>query len=150
MTRLQDDILEIYNVLQEFSKETLEGPVKFPIKVNYEKDHNSLVFEQKGRKSYVPILNYYCGHLKEIKNTWLLPEDYNRLMNNLQTVIASGVLIHDRVLVSPEYYGFDIYETIITTKTVSDGPQVMGTARFVSGTSWIFKAITKFKYRSVL
>lgn len=146
MTRLQDDILEFYNTLQEFSKETLEGPIKTPIKVTFEKEHNSISFEQKGRKIFLPTLNYYCGSLKKIKNSWLLPDDYDQLMGNLQKVIGSGVLIQDRVCVSPEIYGFDIYKTEVSTKTFGEGPQLLESFRFVSGTSWIFKLIAKLKY----
>lgn len=147
MIRLQDDILEVYNMLTDFSSSTLSG---LPIKVEYSESLNALCFEQKGLRVAISVLNYYCENLKHLKETYLLPEDYDILMSSLSGVIESGVLIHDRVCVAPVKYGFMIYETPGQTISLKDGPQLLGDLRFVSGNSWLFKKIIKFKYKKLL
>ena len=42
MTKLQEDMLEIYNSFVIFSNATLECPVSIPIKVTYDKEYKSL------------------------------------------------------------------------------------------------------------
>lgn len=150
MGRIQDDILEIYNTLQEFSKETLEGTVKKPIEVDFADDSGCLVFRQSGKIAYLPLLNYYCGNLRNIRKTYLLPEDYDILMRSMQVLISNNILVEDRLCVSPEIYGIDFYKTTVTTASFREGPQLVGSLRFVSGNSWIFRMITKYKYRSIL
>ena len=49
MTQLQDDLLEIYNSLVDFSDNTVKTNLPLPIKVWYESDGRLLVFEQKGK-----------------------------------------------------------------------------------------------------
>ena len=147
MIRLQDDILEVYNMLTDFSSNTLSG---LPIKVEYSESLNALCFEQKGLRVAISVLNYYCESLKYLKETYLLPEDYDILMSSLSRVIESGVLIHDRVCVAPVKYGFRIYETPGQTISLKDGPQLLVDLRFVSGNSWLFKKIIKFKYKKLL
>lgn len=147
MIRLQDDILEIYNLLTDFSSNTLSG---LPIKVEYSDSLNSICFEQKGLKVAISVLNYYCESLKNLKKTYLLPEDYDILMSSLSRLIESGVLLHDRVCLAPRKFGFRIYETPNQTKTLKDGPQLLSDFRFVSGNSWLFKKVIKFKYRKLL
>ena len=147
MIRLQDDILEVYNMLTDFSSNTLSG---LPIKVEYSESLNALCLEQKGLRVAISVLNYYCESLKHLKETYLLPVDYDILMSSLSRVIESGVLIHDRVCVAPVKYGFRIYETPSQTISLKDGPQLLGNLRFVSGNSWLFKKIIKFKYKKLL
>ena len=147
MIRLQDDLLEVYNMLTDFSSNTLSG---LPIKVEYSESLNALCFEQKGLRVAISLLNYYCESLKHLKETYLLPEDYDILMASLSRVIESGVLIHDRGCKSPVKYGFRIYETPGQTISLKDGPQLLGDLRFVSGNSWLFKKIIKFKYKKLL
>lgn len=150
MNKLQDDFIYIYNSLQSFSKETLEGLTQNPIRVDFDNSFNSICFEQKGNKVYLPTLNYYAGHLKDIHNSWLLPNDYDYLMKTMSSLIKvdNGPLINEHILVSPEYYGCDIYLTKVTTATFKNGPELIGQLRFVSGNSWLFKKITNFKYGS--
>lgn len=50
MTTLQNDILEIYNSLVEFSDNTVKTNFPIPIKVRYEKETRLLIFEQKGKR----------------------------------------------------------------------------------------------------
>ena len=66
MTKLQEDMLEIYNSFVIFSKETLEGPVPIPIKVTYDKEYKSLVYTQRGKTLYLQIPNYYSIDLLDI------------------------------------------------------------------------------------
>lgn len=146
MTTLQDDLLEIYNSLVGFSKKTLEGPFPLPIKVSYEGQSHILAFEQMGTSSFLITPTYYCLGLEELKKpTYLLPHDYDYLMSTLQFLIGSGELIKPRTILSPENYGFDIYAT--DPKILSKGPSVLGQIRFVSGTSWLFRYLTKRKYK---
>jgi hypothetical protein len=114
--------------------------------VKYEPDSRLLTFEYKGVSARLWNPVYYCLGLTELtKETYLLPEDYDSLMYNLQQLINSGELIKDRVILSPENYGFDVYAT--NPKEIWKGPDIVGSVRFVSGNSWLFKLLTKFKYR---
>ena len=146
MTTLQNDILEIYNSLVIFNKETVESKFPIPIRVYFDEKLNSLVFEQKGISTRLSLPLYYSLALDELKKpTYLLPKDYDYLMSTLQGLLGSGVLIRDRVCVSPENYGFDIY--CIDLKEFKKGPDLLGQVRFISGNSWIFKFLTKRKYK---
>lgn len=139
-------MLEIYNSLVVFSDETVKSKFPTPIKVWYEKESRLLVFEQKGKsvRLWTPV--YYCLGLEDLyKPTYLLPEDYDYLMYNLQSVINSGELIKDRTTLSPENYGWDFYSCNI--RELWKGPELKGKIRFISGLSWIFKWKTKLKYK---
>lgn len=147
MTQLQDDLLEIYNSLVDFSDNTVKTNLPLPIKVWYESEGRLLVFEQKGKSVRISLPIYYCLGLDSLINnpTYLLPEDYDYLMSTLQGLIGSGELIKPRICVSPENYGFDIYG--VNIKELWKGPDILGQVRFVSGTSWFFKFKTKRKYK---
>lgn len=149
MTRIQEDILLIYNSLTDFSKNTLLAPTKLPIKVGYSESLNSLTFEQQGLKVSIPVLNYYCKDLRFLYDTFLIPEDYDYLMDSLTRVIESGVLLHDRVCLSPKKYGFEIYDSNSHTQYIKEGPQLIGRMEFVSGNSWLFRKLTKLKYERI-
>ncbi len=150
MTKLQDDLLQIYNALVVFSKSTLSDVVPMPIVVKYHQEYNSIVFEQKGKSVMLQVLNHYCGFLRNIKKTYLLPKDYDFLMGSLSSIIGSGKLLEERVLVSPELYGFDIYKTDTRTSEIKNGPILLCSCRFVSQNSWLFRMITKIRYKSYL
>lgn len=149
MTRLQDDIIYIYNTLTDFSRNTLLRPRQLPIRVSFSESLNSLCFEQRGLKVSLPVLNYYCLSLKFLKNTYLLPSDYDKMMDSFSQVISSGSLLHDRVCLAPEEYGFSIYDTPNRTVTLKEGPQLLCRIRLVSGNSWLFKKITTLKYERI-
>lgn len=146
MTRLQDDLLLVYNSLTDFSRTTLLAPTQLPIKVEYSDSLNSLTFEQQGLKVSLPTLNYYCKNLRTLEDTYLTPADYDLLMDSLSRIIESGVLLHDRVCLSPVRYGFEVYDTNSHTQYLKEGPQLIGKVRFVSGTSWLFKKLIRLKY----
>lgn len=150
MIRLQDDILNIYNSLTDFSANTLLSPVKLPIRVTYSESLNALCFEQKGLKIAISILNYYCRELNNLRNTYLYPEDYDRLMSSLSGLISSGVLLHDRICLSPDKYGFSLYDTEQKITLLKKGPQLLTSIKFVSGNSWFFKKVTQFRYKNLL
>ncbi len=144
---LQSDFMEIYNSLVMFSDDTVKSNLPVPIKVHYEKDTRLLVFEQKGKSArlYLPI--YYCLDLDSIqKPTYLLPEDYDYLMSTLLDLINSGILLRERTLCSPENCGMDIYSTRL--ENLSEGLDLIGVIRFISGNSWFFKWRVKRKYRN--
>lgn len=146
MTTLQNDILEIYNTLVTFSKGTVDSKFPLPITVRFDENTNAVVFEQKGISVRMILPMYYSLALVDLKKpTYLLPEDYDYLMSTLQGLIGSGVLIRDRVCISPENYGFDIY--CLDPKEFSKGPDLLGQIRFISGNSWFFKFKTKRKYK---
>lgn len=146
MTRLQDDLLGLYNDLVNLSKATLENKIQQPIKVTFEENMNSLSFEQAGKKIYSQVPLYYGGKIKEIKDTWLLPKDYDYLMGTLSQLLQDGILIKDRVCISPEVYGFDVYLTDQNTLKFKNGPVLLGQVRFCSGNSWLFKKLIHYKY----
>lgn len=150
MTTLQNDLLDIYNQLTVFSKETLEDPKrKKPIVVQYDEDNYQIVFSQGGISVRINHLLYYVLGLEDLKKpTYLLPNDYDYLMATLLTLTNSGELIKDRTCLSPENYGFDIYA--INLKSYGKGPNIIGQVRIVSGVSWFFKLRTKLKYKNVL
>lgn len=146
MTKLQDDLIEIYNNLVMFNKETLLSDNPTPITVKFDKDSNSIEFSQKGQTVRMGLPIYYSLGLSDIKTpTYLLPDDYDYLMESLGSLIASGKLLEDRVSLSPENYGFDVYA--INMREFWKGPEIIGSVRFISGNSWIFRLITKLKYK---
>lgn len=144
MTTIQNDLLDIYNNLVIFSKATLQEEIQRPIVVKFDKEFNSVVFEQQGNSVRLSLPIYYSLGLDSIKETYLLPKDYDSLMSNLSRLVASGKLLEDRVCLSPENYGFDIY--YVDMKQFWKGPEIIGRIRFISGNSWLFKFITKIKY----
>lgn len=146
MTTLQNDLLEIYNSLVMFSDSTVKSANPIPIKVWYEKDSRLLVFEQQGKSVRIYQPTYYSLDLLKIqKPTYLLPEGYDYLMFNLQTLINSGELIKDRTCLVPIPYGFDIFAT--NPKELWKGPEFKGRVRFISGNGWMFKLRVKQKYK---
>ena len=148
MVTLQIDLLEIYNNLVEFSKTTVLTDRPIPITVKYEKDGvgSPLLLEQKGISVRLRLPIYYCLGLDSIKKpTYLLPDDYNYLMNTLQSMIADDRILDERTCLSPENYGFDIYA--VDLREFSKGPDRIGSVRFVSGNSWLFRLFTKWKYK---
>jgi len=146
MVTLQDDILELYNSLVMFSDNTVKTNFPKPIEVFYEKESKLLVLSQSGKSVRLSLPNYYCFALTELtKHTYLLPEDYDYLMSGLQQAINSGDLLKDRVCLSPENYGFDIFR--VKLNEFDKGPDILCSVRFVSGTSWLFKLLTKRKYK---
>ena len=143
---IQDDLIEIYNSLLAFNKNTIVTDNPTPIKVSFNKDSNSLVFEQKGVSVRTALPIYYSLGFSDIKKpTYLLPRDYDYLMQSLSGVIGSGKLLEEKVCISPENYGFDIY--LVDLREFWKGPDKIGTIRFVSGNSWIFRQIVKFKFK---
>ena len=151
MVTLQNDLLEIYNNLVEFSKTTVLTDRPIPITVKYEKDGvgSPLLLEQKGISVRLRLPIYYCLGLDSIKKpTYLLPDDYNYLMNTLQSMIADDRILDERTCLSPENYGFDIYA--VDLREFSKGPDRIGSVRFVSGNSWLFRLFTKWKYKLCL
>lgn len=144
----QDDILEIYNNLTIFSKTTVQTDDPSPIVVRFDEEGigSPLVFEQKGTTVRLRPPIYYCLGLETIKKpTYLLPEDYDYLMSQLQKIIYDDRILDDKTSLSPENYGFDIYA--VNIKEFKKGPEVVGNIRFISGNSWLFKLKTKWKYK---
>lgn len=145
MTKLQDDIVGLYNSLTEFSDSTLSNG--YPIKVYYEEGLNAVCFEQKGRKIVIQSLNYYCENLKFL-NTYLLPGHYDLLMRSLTEIIGSGMMIRDRIMVSPTKYGFELYETPLNN--IKEGPQKLAKVELVFWNSWVFRKYVELIYKKRL
>lgn len=146
MTTLQNDLLELYNSLVIFSTDIISSKFPQPIKVWFEKDSRLLVMEIKGKSVRLWIPVYYSLDLESIQEpTYLLPKDYDYLMSTLQDLINSGELIKDRTCLSPENYGFDIYCTNL--KELWKGPDRIGSVRFISGNSKLFKWLVKRKFK---
>lgn len=143
---IQDDLIELYNSLLVFNKNTITADNPIPIKVSFDKSSNSLVFDQKGFTVRTALPIYYSLGLNDIKKpTYLLPRDYDYLMQSLSGIVSSGKLLEDKLCISPENYGFDLY--LIDLREFWKGPDKIGTIRFISGNSWIFRQIVKFKYK---
>ena len=145
MTRLQDDVIGVYNSLVEFSEQTLNNGL--PIKVKYEESFNALSFEQRGKKVIVQSLNYYCENLKFL-NTYILPAEYDNLMSSLSGLIGSGIMIRERLMVAPKKYGFDLYET--DGMNLREGPQKVGSVDLVYWNSWFFRKYVELIYKKKL
>jgi hypothetical protein len=148
MVTLQEDLLEIYNNLVIFSNNTVLAENPLPIRVRFDRQGvgSPLVFEQKGNTVRLRLPIYYCLGLDSLKSeTYLLPKDYDYLMSTLQNLIADSRIIEDRTCLSPENYGFDIYA--IDNKEFSKGPNILGSVRFISGNSWLFKLLVKWKFK---
>lgn len=146
MNNLQDDILEIYNSLVIFSNTTITAQFPKPIEVWYDRESRHLVLEQSGIVVRLIQPIYYCLDLTGIeKRTYLLPKDYDYLMSTLKSLINSGVLRKDRTCLSPENYGFDILA--VDPRELWKGPDLIGSVRFVSGNSWLFKYLVKRRFR---
>ena len=56
---IQDDLIELYNNLLAFNKNTIVTDHPVPIKVSFDKSSNSLVFEQKGVSVRTALPIYY-------------------------------------------------------------------------------------------
>lgn len=145
MTRLQDDILGVYNSLTEFSDGTLTNGL--PLKVKYDESFNALSFEQRGKKVMIQSLNYYCENLKFL-DTYMLPVEYNNLMQSLANLIGSGIMIRDRIMISPKKYGFDLYET--DGMNLKEGPQRIASIELVYWNSWVFRKYVELIYKKKL
>lgn len=149
MVTLQNDLLEIYNNLQAFNKTTILVTDPNPIKVWWDREAlgSPLVFSQDNLNVRLRIPIYYALGLEDlIKPSYLLPKDYDYLMKTLGSLINDSRTINDdRICLSPENYGFDIYATDL--KKFNEGLERLGGVRFVSGTSWFFKLYTKWKYK---
>lgn len=145
MIRLQDDILGIYNSLTDFSGNTILGPIQYPIRVTFSESLNSLCFEQKGLKVAIYSLNYYCENLTNLKDSYLLPEDYDKLMSTLSDLVNGGKLLEDRVCLSPKPYGFKVY--LMSRNLPKEGPQLLADIKFISGNSWIRRKLIKLVYK---
>lgn len=139
-------MLEIYNSLVIFSDETVKSKLPKPIKVYYEKPSRLLVLEQSGKSVRLYLPNYYCLDLESLdEETYLLPEDYDYMMSTLLTLITDGVFLKDRVCISPENYGFDVYT--VNLSELWKGPDIVGKVRFISGKSRFFKWKVRRKYK---
>lgn len=148
MTTLQEDLREIYNDLTAFNQGTLPEVAQnpLPITVSFEKESNSVVFQQKGVSVRLGLPLYYCLGLDSIdKPTYLLPSDFDYLMSTLADLISKGKLLEDRTCLSPENYGFDVYA--VDLREFWKGPEILGSVRFVSGNSWFFRWRIKHKYK---
>jgi len=143
MTKLQEDILNIYNTLVIFNKDTIVNPFPIPIRVRFDKESSFLVYEQRGNIAnlFQPI--YYCHDLNKIKPTLLLPNDYDLLMYNLKAAIDSGKLLEDRTTLTPTEFGFDIYST--DQKELYKGPKLISSCKFISSNNWLFRLISKMR-----
>lgn len=143
MTKLQEDLLNIYNTLVIFNKDTIVNPFPIPIKVRFDKESSFLIYEQRGNivSLFQPI--YYCHGLNNLKPTLLLPNDYDLLMYNLKAAIDSGKLLEDRTTLTPTEFGFDIYSTDQTE--LFKGPKLVASCKLVSSNNWLFRFISKLR-----
>lgn len=144
MLTLQEDLLGIYNSLVGFSKKTLDN--RFPQLIRVKFDDGALSFEQDGMLVRLSTPVFYSLGLNELKKeTYLLPDDYDYLMMTLSDLIKGGKLLEERTCLSPEDFGFDIYS--VNMNSFSEGPQIIGKVRFISGYSWWFRFKTKRKWK---
>lgn len=135
------DLLELYNNL-------IHVKVDIPVGVTYSKRNRCLVFTQYGWRMDTSVLNYYCKDLVKIKRTVLMPNDLKTLLDTMKSVIESGNLKNDRILVSPIKYGFEIYKSNPYNLTL--GPIRLGSFKFVSNNGWIYRMVVNRLYGEVI
>lgn len=139
MNTYQQDLLGFYNTMTQFSDE-------YPIRVKFLEDYKCLRFSQANRQYNSPVLNNYCFDLFKIKETFLLPEDYNKMMKSLKILIESGNLLEDRVLIAPDKYGFSVYKS---TLMIDLGPLEVCRIRIITSNGWLFRTVAKRKFRII-
>lgn len=147
MSRLQDDLLEVYNNLVELNEVVL-GDNPCPVAVEYDEGMGCLSFKVPQKGLYLRPLNWYIIRPDQVKPTWLLPEDYDELMAGLQKVIKAGRLVQERICLAPKESGFDLY--LADSRNLSRGAALIGEFRFWSGTGKWFNWTTKRKYKDIL
>lgn len=145
MITLQTDLIDVHNSLTIFSDLVIKTDEPKPIKVWFDVGAKSLAFELQTKSLRLPVLNHYCLDLEELEEpTYLLPEDYDKLMYNLQKSINSGELLKERTCLSPENWGFNIFVT--SPRELEKGPSILSKVRFISGKSRLFKFMTRLRY----
>ena len=77
-----------------------------------------------------------------------MPEDTRNLLDTLRSLITSTQLGKDRILISPIKYGMEIYRA--NPMNLGLGPIKLGTLRFVTSNSWLFRKIVNFKYKNII
>lgn len=135
------DLLELYNNL-------INVKVDIPVGVMYSRLNKCLVFTQYSWRMDVGILNYYCKDLINLRRTVLSPEDTRNLLDTLKSLITSAQLGKDRILISPIKYGMEIYRA--NPMNLGLGPIKLGTLRFVTSNSWLFRKVVNFKYKNII
>lgn len=119
---------------------------QYPIRVRYLEDYKCLSFTQANHRASFPQLNSYCFDLFKIKETFLLAVDYNRMMRTLKILLESGDLLNDRILISPEKYGFTIYKS---TMMMDLGPLEVCSIKLITSNNWLFRLISKKKFKAI-
>ena len=147
MSRLQDDLLEVYNNLVELSEVVL-GDTPCPVAVEFDQGMGCLSFKVPSRGIYLRALNNYIIRPDLVPVTWLLPRDFDALMSGLSRVIRSGKLLQERVCLSPGTAGFELF--LADPRNLMKGAMSLGTFRFWSGEGPWFRWRVSRKYRGVL
>ena len=103
--------------------------------------------KQRGIIVNIPLLNHYCFKLNKIKKTILLPKDFDSIMGQMKKLIESGIANYDRLLISPEDYGFRVFRRV---SSLNYEPIEIADIQIVTSNWWLFRLIIKFKYRKYL
>lgn len=142
MISIQEDLIFFYNEMTKYSSE-------LPIGVKYNIENKTIQFRQYSKTSNFSVLNNYCKSLRNLTDTTaLLPSDYITMMNSLKSLINSGKLINERVLVSPEKYGFSVFLAEGTAPEF--GPLEVSKIRIISSNWWLFRKIMKIRYKLII
>ena len=142
MISVQEDIITFYNEMTKYSPE-------IPIGVRYDIKNKVVVFRRHGKTSNFSLLNNYCKSLRKLTDTTaLLPEDYNIMMKSLRKLIDSGRLLDERILISPDDYGFSVMETNRSAQEF--GPLVISNVKIISSNWWLFRKIMQIRYKLII
>lgn len=139
MTEPQEHLRSLFNLLTRFSKRTVQSNYPKPIRVSYDKSNNLVLFNQFGDSIYTEIPLIYGWWNKLKKYTYLLPEDYDTVMRDINNVINSGELLNKSVLISPADFGFSVYTSEEKTGGLGffqvTSPQLVLSVKLVSDTT---------------
>lgn len=142
MISVQEDLIFFYNEMTKYSSE-------IPIGVKYDIKNKVVQFRQHSKTSNFSLLNNYCLNLRNLTDTTaLLPEDFNKMMIDLRKLVDSGKLLNERILISPNKYGFSVMET--NRDAQEFGPLEITTIKLVSSNWWLFRKVVQLKYKLII
>lgn len=70
------------------------------------------------------------------------------MMKSLRKLIDSGRLLDERILISPDDYGFSVMETNRSAQEF--GPLVISNVKIISSNWWLFRKIMQIRYKLII
>lgn len=128
------DTLEYRSIFTRLHTDLSILQISKPILIKYDSDNNQLIFYQTGAVVYLGYINFIYMK-KSFKYGILLPEDYNKLMDNLDSLIRSNLINERTFILSPRKLSTKVF---ITPTGTIEGPIEVMELEFTSiTTNWI-------------